>query len=99
TRSKRDWSSDVCSSDLDLGLEHRGMAHQRRLDLDRRDPDPADLQHVVSAAAVPEVAVLVLIVLVPRLDPRAEQRLLGLLVLVPRSEERRVGNECRSRWM
>src|SRR5204862_4359346 len=54
-----------------------------RLDLDRRDPDPADFQHVVRAAAVPEVAILVLVVLVARLDPRAEERLFGLLVLVP----------------
>src|SRR3989454_11998107 len=65
------------------GLEHDRMAHERRLDLDRRDPDPADFQHVVRAAAVPEVAVLVLVVLVARLDPRAEERLFGLLVLVP----------------
>src|SRR5690349_9784987 len=53
TRSLRDWSSDVCSSDLD-GRPGPGA-------------NPGD----------------------PQADPRAGQ---------PRSEERRVGKECRSRW-
>src|SRR5262245_2714074 len=64
-------------------LQHGGMAHQRRFHLDGRDPDAADLQHVIGASAVPEVAVLVLVILVARLDPCAEERLLGLVVLVP----------------
>src|SRR6266700_1214190 len=57
TRFSRDWSSDVCSSDL----EH-GIVQGRR---------SAGLQH--------------------RLQGR--HGLLGA-----RSEERRVGKECRSRW-
>ena len=66
------------------------MLDERRLDLDRRDPDAAHLQHVVAAAVVPEVAVRVLVVLVPGLDPRAEERLLRLVVLVPVVGHRRV---------
>src|SRR5437868_15411115 len=66
TRSKRDWSSDVCSSDLDL--------------------------HVALAAlAVRPLEVVVVV----RPDLFA---LAGALAGLPvRSEERRVGKECRSR--
>src|SRR5690349_25002077 len=56
TRSLRDWSSDVCSSDL---LDRRG----RRVELARLE--------------------------------RADG---GPVLLAVRSEERRVGKECRSRW-
>src|SRR6266704_1849863 len=56
TRSKRDWSSDVCSSDLE------GAAAR-----------PAQVRRPAYLALI-----------------RA--------VVAPRSEERRVGKECRSRW-
>src|SRR2546429_4482344 len=65
TRCSRDWSSDVCSSDL-LGnkfqalFEHGHHAESQQIDFDDT--------HV------------------------------SAIVLVPRSEERRVGKECRSRW-
>src|SRR5699024_12881566 len=62
TRSKRDWSSDVCSSDL----SHRFQPSARRLWL--RDPLAV---HLGAGAK----------------QDRAE-----------RSEERRVGKECRHRW-
>src|SRR5690349_22223969 len=70
TRSLRDWSSDVCSSDLDfqaaLGVE---------------------------VAALPPDEVI-------RAILRAPVDLLfnGGIGTVVRSEERRVGKECRSRW-
>src|SRR3712207_7165884 len=67
TRYWRDWSSDVCSSDLNAspnvlaqrlrGLEEAGIVRRRKL------PPPA-------ASKIYEL----------------------------RSEERRVGKECRSRW-
>src|SRR5438067_12786616 len=65
TRSKRDWSSDVCSSDLacvsDSGLDVRyGMRTPSTLSL----PSASAARKAVSE----------------------------------RSEERRVGKECRSRW-
>src|SRR5438067_6916244 len=62
TRSKRDWSSDVCSSDLPGG------------------PHASIRQHGHGAVG-------------QGWEPRRESRL-----RVARSEERRVGKECRSRW-
>src|SRR6266511_811216 len=56
TRFSRDWSSDVCSSDL-ASASSRGRSPTSRV--------------------------------APRRDSRAVK---------PRSEERRVGKECRSRW-
>src|SRR5207249_8945188 len=57
TRSKRDWSSDVCSSDL--GVEVAGD---------------------------------------PRSDGLPVMSFAGSTSIGDRSEERRVGKECRSRW-
>src|SRR3712207_7424065 len=67
TRYWRDWSSDVCSSDLQehLGLDVLG-AQLARLHLRRVLPEARGLQVVQVAHN--------------------------------RSEERRVGKECRSRW-
>src|SRR2546429_2438469 len=65
TRCSRDWSSDVCSSDLYGG----------HLNLDfalRYEPTDRTL--------------------------RAHQIKVNSLVINDRSEERRVGKECRSRW-
>src|SRR5204863_3704972 len=53
------------------------------LDLGRRYPHPARLDHVVGAAGVPEMARRILPVLVPGADPLAHERLLRALVLVP----------------
>src|SRR3712207_6939116 len=81
TRYWRDWSSDVCSSDLDA-VEHAlavvivGVAPARHLLADAemlREPDDValrDLHALVDGAAIGRA----------------------------RSEERRVGKECRSRW-
>src|SRR5207245_6426601 len=57
TRCYRDWSSDVCSSDL-AALAHIGRC-----------------QHEIDCV-----------------------RVLGQTATADRSEERRVGKECRSRW-
>src|SRR2546421_3319863 len=82
TRSDRDWSSDVCSSDL--AFEHI---------------DPF-LQRDVGLAAAERLAIESL-----KIDADCLERLqkepsaVGVdLVDDPRSEERRVGKECRSRW-
>src|SRR5215468_914458 len=71
------------------------MLDERRLDLGGRDPDATHLQHVVAATAVPVVAILVAIVLVASLDPRAAQRVLGLLVLVPIEGHRRIALDAQ----
>src|SRR3712207_7520421 len=81
TRYWRDWSSDVCSSDL----EREGLAAEL-LDGHEHMDDRAKRRAVI--------------VDVGRFLQRGEgplQELLALQVLA-RSEERRVGKECRSRW-
>ncbi len=59
------------------------MADQAVLDLDRRAPDAADLQHVVAAALVDEIAVGILAIGVAGVQPAVHHRLGGLLGLVP----------------
>src|SRR5690606_40482061 len=90
TRFSRDWSSDVCSSDLAL-VEHAGgggvalgrvgeAAEVRRVgQVDRLDLDVG--VHGLGTGAVAGLEL-------------ADQ----LGVDTTRSEERRVGKECRSRW-
>src|SRR5437870_10381942 len=68
TRWPRDWSSDVCSSDLPGG--DRGV--EVVVDPDERVEE--------------------------RERPEADQREPVAVDGIPRSEERRVGKECRSRW-
>src|SRR5438445_262429 len=67
----------------DRALGHSRVLQQRRLDLDRRDPPAADLDHVVGAAFVPVEAVAVDPVAVAREEPVAEDRMFRLLVLRP----------------
>src|SRR5690348_17573525 len=84
TRWTGDWSSDVCSSDLNLLNPRPGTKFG-----DRELLDPWE--------AVKWIAIFRLIL------PDALFRLCGgrvenLRDLQTRSEERRVGKECRSRW-
>src|SRR3712207_7425272 len=84
TRYWRDWSSDVCSSDLAVYALKRGEVRKTPVKigdswvvagaLKRTDADPAEFGR--QRAELAERA----------LDERR------------RSEERRVGKECRSRW-
>src|SRR3712207_9528101 len=76
TRYWRDWSSDVCSSDLE---RHRPAMPRFHL---AADPDAARLQELSETPA----RIMSRIV-----DAEPDQFRL-------RSEERRVGKECRSRW-
>src|SRR2546422_4187978 len=75
TRCSRDWSSDVCSSDLNFPLT---AIHRRG---DGVAVDGGEREVDVDEADLPRVHELAL-----------ERREDG------RSEERRVGKECRSRW-
>src|SRR5207253_8610756 len=84
TRWPRDWSSDVCSSDLSLGAEVFPMNNK-----------------ITSVQLSSDV-------LYPRAKSKALSRItiLGALIAAfvnvrlaqVRSEERRVGKECRCRW-
>src|SRR5205809_6125032 len=85
TRCSRDWSSDVCSSDLDAALvETRDAAL-------RLDWKAAASSLVEAGKKLNEV---------PKPNPSANnpEPLLSLARSTERSEERRVGKECRSQW-
>src|SRR5699024_12190136 len=86
TRSKRDWSSDVCSSDLtpedglgenaaDRVVKDDEQHRERCRDACRQRQSFRPLRHQLLATS------------------RAQSS-----IHVPRSEERRVGKECSSRW-
>src|SRR2546429_7143292 len=81
TRCSRDWSSDVCSSDLDVFVEIV-------LELDK---------YIVGQAAAKRAVAVALRNRVRRqkLPPELADDVLPKNI---RSEERRVGKECRSRW-
>src|SRR2546430_4171043 len=83
TRFDCDWSSDVCSSDL-LGLSQVEPRSYLGLLLAKRASAPAARQPLI-ATTVEELRANV-----------GEARRQGKTV--GRSEERRVGKECRSRW-
>src|SRR3712207_8592621 len=86
TRYWRDWSSDVCSSDLPL-RRFNYVRNSVKITVDAYDgsttfyvADPTDPLLQTYAAIFPDL-------FVPLANMPAE-----------RSEERRVGKECRSRW-
>src|SRR3712207_7455042 len=81
TRYWRDWSSDVCSSDLSLlegDRRYTGLV-AAKLVPDGRSLDPGELEEF-------------------RLDIEAIRGRGLRAEVIGRSEERRVGKECRSRW-
>src|SRR5947209_11958977 len=71
TRYWRDWSSDVCSSDLELDPHGVGLPYAMGVKL-----------------AFPEAEVACV----------TGESSLQMYIQELRSEERRVGKECRSRW-
>src|SRR3712207_6867227 len=83
TRYWRDWSSDVCSSDLGEVLRH---AEAQLAERGERPGGAPELHDQDAAPQLPQAAHLAG-------DERQPAR-----GLEPRSEERRVGEECRSRW-
>src|SRR5690606_40794560 len=77
TRFSRDWSSDVCSSDLTLHAEAiRTAGHSLGAVCDVRRESAQRLAEGYGATVITDHRDL----------------------LADRSEERRVGKECRSRW-
>src|SRR5256885_2715229 len=83
TRLQGDWSSDVCSSDLFVD-ERGGLSFAD-------DQLGAVLDFVVRAREAPHHGVARVVDPLDDVDQFAAK-------FVPRSEERRVGKECRSRW-
>src|SRR2546430_12685974 len=82
TRFDCDWSSDVCSSDLTTDLD---PAATERLIWSAVSND-ADLASTIAGDTVADI------------ELKAGPELLRQLYPGDRSEERRVGKECRSRW-
>jgi hypothetical protein len=72
---------DTHSHDADAG--HTRMLHEGVLHVHRRDPEAADLEHVVDAAHVGVGAILGALVAIAGGKPVAQHRGLALLVLVP----------------
>src|SRR2546421_1306957 len=83
TRSDRDWSSDVCSSDL-IGLADAGKIAGEAFDAAGLRLAAGDPKNIREAGE--------------RLGGRIGVGRLGIVYEQHRSEERRVGKECRSRW-
>src|SRR5580698_6429879 len=67
------------------------MLEEFILDFNRADPGSADFQHVIGAAAVPEVSVGILIIAVAGAKPIAGDGVFGFFVLVPIASARGVG--------
>src|SRR5699024_11714155 len=82
TRSKRDWSSDVCSSDLNIRVLLKEDLKLAADDTVYRGPRLAVSKFLLRLSFKLRILNL-------HTDDRREP--------FPRSEERRVGKECRSR--
>src|SRR5207249_9141595 len=97
TRSKRDWSSDVCSSDLELIQRDIDDERVRTEIVSYLKPQPGTdhprfFPPIVLAVLARHPAVT------GRLADRYPAAVLGPNRLFPRSEERRVGKECVCSW-
>src|SRR5699024_12005260 len=91
TRSKRDWSSDVCSSDLPGTLQNLAVAIaglEAFLGAGEQPLNQDTLQDGLAQVTSPGRLELL----------RTNPSLVIDAAHNPRSEERRVGQECRSRW-
>src|SRR3954451_10746217 len=67
----------------DGSFQHGGMRDQRALDLEGRDPDARDLEHVVGAAAEGIAALGIPDIFVAGAGPRPLERAAALVALVP----------------
>src|SRR5699024_11233941 len=96
TRSKRDWSSDVCSSDLLLDIV---STIKRCLNYLPKDANAA--AHFILSNVKPSTQETLSGDWGAFYKALTARNILSLDGLVEelRSEERRVGKECRSRWV
>src|SRR5207248_8371877 len=88
TRSYGDWSSDVCSSDLSRGCKRAGRLEGRGVPEERLVEAPRRKPLAVRTEGQ-----------APHLVGVSRQRVKLSAGSRLRSEERRVGKECRSRWI
>src|SRR2546428_866442 len=84
TRSDRDWSSDVCSSDLNA------RRRERRLWLKTAPREETfSMLYAGNGDYAPDAIIYYMLI---------DEPAIYMLGRYERSEERRVGKECRSRW-
>src|SRR5258706_8906410 len=83
TRLVSDWSSDVCSSDLEHSSRFNPLAEIRLFS----DRDVSDAQNIAN-----------MLVRTGEDGPQERYWQDAAASITARSEERRVGKECRSRW-
>src|SRR5207249_9216240 len=99
TRSKRDWSSDVCSSDLTAaGPYERLFLAAGPYAGDQRDAVDRTTM-VALLQRVPDDSFPELGSALSLLAQGDSLRAVAALRLAARSEERRVGKECGYRWL
>src|SRR5207248_8795042 len=97
TRSYGDWSSDVCSSDL---VAMRFDDALRELEARQPERMVPDLSRITALAALLDQPQLTYptIHVTGTNGKTTTSRLIGRILCAHRSEERRVGKECRTRW-
>src|SRR5690606_41018807 len=91
TRFSRDWSSDVCSSDLVPQVQHQGAGADGRL------RDLPELRLFEMRLSTTGIAALAIALAWPAGGDAAVKDLAQGKAAGARSEERRVGRECTSR--
>src|SRR5699024_11835118 len=95
TRSKRDWSSDVCSSDLaEFEINDTTQSLVLLKSLDEEDPNAAFLAFSDKTSGEETYGGGRYI----DLQLKNDRRVIIDFNKAYRSEERRVGKECRYRW-
>src|SRR5699024_11785047 len=85
TRSKRDWSSDVCSSDLKWNAENATGGDAYKSIIKEVDGEKIGIFGLTTEDTVNIASPL-------------EVTFTNYIEAAERSEERRVGKECRCRW-
>ena len=89
-----DWSSDVCSSDLKLGLIISGYLAAVSLHSIWNLSVTFNFGMLLSTVFI--LFIISLFFVVFRISIKREKKI--IITELSRSEERRVGKECRSRW-
>src|SRR5699024_11219163 len=92
TRSKRDWSSDVCSSDLERRPNQNFLTEENIIKIVDAYKDRKDIDKFTYLASFEEIKENDFNLNIPRYVDTFEEE-----PPVDRSEERRVGKECRTR--